>query len=105
MRIDRSIERVPALLATGVTEQGHRTMLGLQAGDKESSSNWRQLFKNFKSLDISGVTLASWMGSEVQVGKRARFRGQGPRELLTGLSHISEFPQRGVNLSAHNQCH
>jgi putative transposase len=39
MRIDGSIEKVPVLVAIGVTEEGHRTVLGLQAEDKESASN------------------------------------------------------------------
>jgi len=59
MRIDGSIQKVPVLVAIGVTEQGHRTVLGLQAGDKESATNWRQFFKDLKrrGLDGSRVTL------------------------------------------------
>jgi len=34
MRIDGTIERVPILVAIGVTEDGRRLVLGLQAGDK-----------------------------------------------------------------------
>jgi putative transposase len=54
MRIDGSIEKVPVLVAIGVTEQGHRTVLGLQAGDKESASNWRQFFKDLKRRGLDG---------------------------------------------------
>lgn len=59
MRIDGSIERVPVLVAVGVTETGHRTVLGLQTGDKESASNWREFFKDLKArgLDGSRITL------------------------------------------------
>jgi len=59
MRIDGAIEKVPVLVAIGVTQAGHRTVLGLQAGDKESASNWREFFKDLKrrGLDASGVTL------------------------------------------------
>jgi len=53
MRIDGSIEKVPVLVAIGVTEQGHRTVLGLQAGDKESASNWRELFKDMKRRGLN----------------------------------------------------
>jgi len=49
MRIDGSIERVPVLVAIGVTETGHKLVLALQAGDKESASSWRELFKDLKS--------------------------------------------------------
>jgi putative transposase len=59
MRIDGSIEKVPVLVAIGVTEQGHRTVLGMQAGDKESASSWRELFKDLKRRGLcgTGVTL------------------------------------------------
>jgi len=55
MRIDGSIEKVPVLVAIGVTEQGHRTVLGMQAGDKESASNWRELFKDLKRRGLCGT--------------------------------------------------
>jgi len=59
MRINGSIEKVPVLVAIGVTESGHRMVLGLQAGDKESASNWRELFKDLKRRGLNGsaVTL------------------------------------------------
>ena len=59
MRVHGSIEKAPVLLVIGVTSEGHRTVLGLQAGDKESASSWRQLFKDLKrrGLDGSSVTL------------------------------------------------
>jgi putative transposase len=59
IRIDGSIERVPVLVAIGVTESGHRMVLGLQAGDKESASNWREFFKDLKKRGLKGghVTL------------------------------------------------
>jgi putative transposase len=54
MRIDGSIEKVPILVAIGVTEDNHRTVLGLQAGDKESAPNWRELFKDLKRRGLNG---------------------------------------------------
>ncbi len=59
MRIHRDIELTPVLAATGVTEAGHRLVLSLQAGDKESSTTWREFFKDLKTrgLDASAVTL------------------------------------------------
>ena len=44
MRIDGSIEKVPVLVVIGVTETGYRTVLGLQSGDKESATSWREMF-------------------------------------------------------------
>ena len=59
MRVEGSVEKVPVLVAIGVTVDGRRTVLGLQAGDKESASNWRELFRDLKrrGLDGSMVTL------------------------------------------------
>lgn len=59
MRMGDSIEQVPVLVAIGVTETGHRLVLGMQAGDKESASSWREFFKDLKGrrLDPAKVTL------------------------------------------------
>ncbi|MCJ7602334.1 MAG: IS256 family transposase [Desulfobulbaceae bacterium] len=54
MRINRDIELVPVLAAIGVTEAGHRLVLSLQSGDKESSSTWREFFKDLKVRGLDG---------------------------------------------------
>jgi putative transposase len=48
MRIGRDVELTPVLAAIGVTDSGHRLVLSLQAGDKESSTTWREFFKDLK---------------------------------------------------------
>jgi putative transposase len=53
MRIDGNIERVPVLVAIGVTEKGQKLVLALQAGDKESASSWRELFRDLKSRGLN----------------------------------------------------
>lgn len=59
MRVGRSIEIIPVLVAIGVTERGHKLVVGLQAGDKESATSWREFFKDLKvrGLDGQKVTL------------------------------------------------
>jgi putative transposase len=57
MRIDGSIERVPVLVAIGVTETGHKLVLAIQSGDKESASSWRELFKDLKSRGLNGQNI------------------------------------------------
>jgi putative transposase len=59
MRLAGSVEKVPVLVAVGVTHQGHKLVVGLQAGDKESASAWRELFKDLKQrgLDRDKVVL------------------------------------------------
>lgn len=48
MRMGDTIEKVSVLVAIGVSESGHRLVLGLQAGDKESATAWREFFKDLK---------------------------------------------------------
>ncbi len=59
MRVGDSIEKTPVLAAIGVTETGRRLVIGLQAGDKESASSWREFFKDLKrrGLDSTQVTM------------------------------------------------
>ena len=59
MRIGKDIELVPVLGAIGVTETGNRLVLSLQSGDKESSTTWREFFRDLKArgLDSQHVTL------------------------------------------------
>jgi putative transposase len=59
MRIDGAVETVPVLVVVGVTGEGYRTVLGLQSGDKESATSWREMFKDLKGrgLDSSSIML------------------------------------------------
>ena len=47
-RLGDTIEKVPVLVAIGGSETGHRLVLGLQAGDKESATAWREFCKDLK---------------------------------------------------------
>lgn len=81
MRIGGHVEPVPVLVAIGVTDTGHKLVLGFQAGDKESASNWREFFKDLKARGLNGqvVTLGIMDG-------------------LTGLETVfkEEFPHATV---------
>lgn len=59
MGIVGAIDKVPVPVATGVREAGHRTVLALSFGDKESASDWHAFFKNPKRRDLNakGFTL------------------------------------------------
>jgi putative transposase len=59
MRVANKIEKVPILVVIGVSELGHKLVLTLQAGNKESASNWRELFKDLKQrgLDSQNIQL------------------------------------------------
>ena len=59
MRVKGSIEKVSVLVVIGVLYNGQRLVLAIQSGDKESASNWRELFKDLKKrgLDSQNVTL------------------------------------------------
>ncbi len=48
MRVTDSVENVPVFVVIGVREDGRRLVLGFQAGSKESTSTWREFFKDLK---------------------------------------------------------
>lgn len=54
MRTGRAIENVPVLVVIGVTEEGIKIIVGLQSGDKESATNWREFFRDLKSRGLNG---------------------------------------------------
>ena len=57
MRMHGSIELVPVLVAIGVTKQGHKLVLGMQSGDKESATSWREFFKDLKTRGLNSRTV------------------------------------------------
>jgi len=57
IRMDGSIEKVPVLVAIGVTETGQKLVLGFQAGDKESAPTWREFFKDLKKRGLDGSNM------------------------------------------------
>ena len=54
MRIGGSVEKVAVLVAIGVTEGGQKLVLGLQSGDKESASCWREFIRDLKGRGLEG---------------------------------------------------
>ncbi len=81
MRVGRSIERIPVLVAIGVTEDGAKLIVGLQSGDKESATSWREFFCDLKRRGLDG--------SRIQLGIM---------DGLTGLETVfgEEFPNAKV---------
>ncbi len=78
MRVDRTIEKVSVLVVIGVTEKGQKQVIGIQSGDKESASGWRETFKDLKrrGLDSHTVTLGIMDGLP---GLEKVFREEFPR--------------------------
>jgi putative transposase len=81
MRVGRSIEVIPVLMAIGVSERGHKLVVGLQAGDKESASSWREFFKDLKVRGLDGQRVVL-----------------GIMDGLSGLEYVfeEEFPKARV---------
>ncbi len=81
MRVSKSIEKVPVLVAIGVSENGSKLVLGIQSGDKESAGSWREFFRDLKNRGLKGT--------DVRLG------------IMDGLSGLEkvfqeEFPQAKV---------
>ena len=58
MRIDGSVEKISVLVVIGVSDLGHKMVLAIQSGDKESASTWRELFKDLKQRGLQGSGIA-----------------------------------------------
>jgi len=71
VRIHESIEKVPILLAIGVTKANYKRVLGLQSGYKESASCWREFYKDLKrsGLEKSHVELGIMNGLKGELKK------------------------------------
>jgi putative transposase len=55
IRIYGSVEKVPVLVAMGVTKTGTKLVLEFQTGDKESAPTRREFFKDLKGKGIDGI--------------------------------------------------
>ena len=81
MRVAKNIEKVSVLVVIGVTDNGQKQVIGIQSGDKESATGWREMFKDLKArgLESQVVTLGIMDG-------------------LAGLEKVfrEEFPQGKV---------
>lgn len=92
MRIGSSIEKVNVLVAIGVGLDGKKLVLGLQAGDKESSTSWREFFKDLKKrgLDKQEVLLGIMDGL---VGLEKVFKEEFP---LSKIQRCQVHAQRNI---------
>ena len=52
MRLPDGISTEPVLAIVEAADNGHKLVLGLQAGDKESASSWREFFKDLKKRGL-----------------------------------------------------
>ena len=57
MRIGKTVDKVPVLVAIGVTEKNLKRVSGFQSGDKESASAWREFFKDLKKRGLNGSNI------------------------------------------------
>jgi len=57
VRKDESVVPVAALIATGISEDGQREILGLTLGDSENEASWDDMLRDLKGRGLSGVDL------------------------------------------------
>lgn len=53
MRQGRKIEKLPMLVVVGVKQDNRKIFLTIQKGDKESSTTWREIFKDLKGRGLN----------------------------------------------------
>jgi len=59
VREDGRVRQRGVLIATGITEEGQREILGVQLGDSESEASWGTLFAWLVARGLSGVDLVT----------------------------------------------
>lgn len=52
-----AVSKESLLVAVGITADGYRKILGVQLGDRESASSWREFFKDLKRRGLKGESL------------------------------------------------
>ncbi|MBU2513560.1 transposase [bacterium] len=57
MRVASEISNISVLVVVGVTDIGHKMVLKMQSGDKESASTWRQFFKDLKRRGLNASSM------------------------------------------------
>ena len=57
VRSDESVAPMAALIATGITSEGQREILGLTLGDSENEASWNTMLEDLKRRGLSGVDL------------------------------------------------
>jgi putative transposase len=76
VRRDSAVRPTSALLAIGISEKGHREVLGLDMGDSETEGTWARFFSRLKDRGLCGVELIASdnHGGLVQAAER-HFQG------------------------------
>jgi len=57
VRKDKAVRPISALIAIGISETGHREILGLRLGDSENEASWNQMFSWLKQRGLRDVFL------------------------------------------------
>jgi putative transposase len=57
VRSDHQVTSKAVVIATGVTEEGRREILGIEIGDSEDEAFWREFLRSLKRRGLSGVRL------------------------------------------------
>lgn len=57
VRKDKAVRPVSALIATGISQTGHREILGITLGDSENEASWNQMFSWLKGRGLKDVFL------------------------------------------------
>jgi putative transposase len=57
VRKDKAVRPISALIALGISQTGHREILGLRLGDSENEASWNQMFSWLKQRGLKDVFL------------------------------------------------
>nr|EDZ40235.1 MAG: transposase [Leptospirillum sp. Group II '5-way CG'] len=96
VRKDDSVVPVAALIATGVSEEGQREILGLTLGDSENEASWDDMLRDLKSRGLCGVDLVvsdDHKGLKKAVQRHFQgFDGNDARCIFSGIFWVMRRP-------------
>ncbi|MER6693572.1 IS256 family transposase, partial [Streptomyces minutiscleroticus] len=101
-RVNHQIVSQAVVIATGVTEDGGREVLGLMVGDSESEPFWTEFLRSLRARGLSGVRLviADHHSGLVKAVRKVMWRYRRTWLHLSGLTRLQDKP--GAATSAQN---
>jgi transposase-like protein len=75
-RVDGRVVSRAVVIATGVTADGGREVLGLDVGDSEDGAFWTAFLRSLKARGLAGVELVVSAGRLRRSGSRRRIAGR-----------------------------
>ena len=76
-----TVAKEPTLMALGIDDEGHKSVLSMVQGDKDNRSTWKVVFHEFKARGLDASTVRCGVMDGLP-GLAAQFRESFPKALV-----------------------